>query len=154
MSTFTEIKSAASELARQMIKNNAQILDNELNTDNLSVLERSEYFQIKKLSEDVFHLSRYFVDLQKRRIEGELVLRSDGRFALNDPDGEYFTSGSYMELLVIDGPDPEDQNWLFGSVEYNHYETEKLGVGYYFMNNGGARINLKEGMTAAIRKFE
>jgi len=150
MSGLNEIKSLSEELARSMKKYSEQINRIELNTDNLSSLERSEYNRIRALSEDAEYMSRKLDKLQQPRKQGKLVLRDDGRFALQDfVDDYYFTCGCYMELLR--GNEPEEQYWLFGSVEYNHHPTEKLAEGYYF-KNGVTNINLKEDMLAATRE--
>jgi hypothetical protein len=153
MNKLDEIKVLAQELARQIKKNSEQILRDELSTDNLSILERSEYYRIRKLIEDADEIGREIEDLQRPRKEGKLVLRNDGRYAIKGLEDCYFTSGAYMELLIDN--DPEYQYWLFGSVEYNHQSTAKLDIGYYFKKimGSGSAINLKEGMTVAIREF-
>lgn len=69
--------------------------------------------------------------------EGYLQKREDGRFNLEDADGNYltyFTSGDPIELYV------DGYGWILGRVEFN----EDYG-GYYFYNQDGRHRSLWNG---------
>ena len=70
--------------------------------------------------------------------EGYLQKREDGRFQLQDADGNYityFTSGNYIEIF-----DEDEEKWLIGAIEYNHgwdnYAFYNDYYGYLRIYNG------------------
>lgn len=66
---------------------------------------------LSKAAFDIFRISSPIGE------EGILTKNSSGRYQL--PSGEYFTSGSGIEVLIDKSEDKEDHYWAYSRIEHN-----------------------------------
>lgn len=119
----------------KILKSNAENLLKDSIVDNFEngkSYETLEY--LKKEMEDAIYEMEL---LDKKTIEGTLLLNSQGRFNLDTVKNTYFTCGSPIEVFIGD-------EWYRGRVENENGD-------YYFYSYDNENHPLKEGMKARIR---
>ncbi|ACV62286.1 hypothetical protein Dtox_1411 [Desulfofarcimen acetoxidans DSM 771] len=148
------INKEVNELTRMLETLKAKIEQIPLLYPYIDKSEGIEKAEIKKLialcegyfSDDLSVFTERVERLAKRRVEGNLLLKSNGRFSLDNNTRE-FTSGHKIEIFVEDKKH-DDYGWQFGRVEH----SEEFS-GYYFFNESGIEHHkLTTGMKAAIRE--
>lgn len=104
--------------------------------------ERFLIRQYRMLAEQLDAIHRKLEYLSKDVIsEGPIFHNSAGRYEMLN--GEYFTSGSRIELLVKDDDEDERTYWVLTTIEHN-------GDDYYAVALG--RETSINGMTARLRR--
>lgn len=120
--------------------------DGENIVSSQSLDERFLFQQYRGLTEKLDDIYRKLEYLSKDVIsEGPIFHNSAGRYEMLN--GEYFTSGSTIELLVKDEDEDEDEDegtyWILTTIEHN-------GDDYYAKALG--RDTSINGMTARLRR--
>lgn len=118
--------------------------DGENITSSRNVDERFLIRQYRMLTEKLDDIHRKLEYLSKEVIsEGPIFHNSAGRYEMLN--GDYFSSGSRIELLVKDDDENEDERtyWVLTTIEHN-------GDDYYAVALG--RETSINGMTARLRR--
>lgn len=124
MPTVQELKNEMARIAPtlQRLANKIEDLADTTDADSLNIDEYSDFVTLYQLQESLEKVSRR-IDFVSKPIEreGHLYKNSAGRYEI--AEGDYFTSGSAVEILIED--DDRRARWVYTSIEHrgDYYAT-------------------------------